>query len=140
MNKGSKFAISTVVAAGVGYVAGILTAPKSGKQTRKDVKDQAAQAKVQTEKKLKELNNELTVLLNRVKDKAKTAEAETKAQIHKAVERGVMAKDKTREILSAFHEGETEDKDLQKAVSDVHKAIDHLKIYLDKNADQKPKS
>ncbi|MCA1806602.1 MAG: YtxH domain-containing protein, partial [Actinobacteria bacterium] len=40
-NKSGKFAIGAVFAAAAGYVTGILTAPKSGKETRKDIHDTA---------------------------------------------------------------------------------------------------
>lgn len=134
MGKGTKFAVGTAIAAGVGYVAGVLTAPKSGKDTRKDIQDKAIKAKTESEKKLKELNNELAKLITTAKTKAKTAQTGAKSELHKALETAVGAKEKAREVISAFHEGESEDKDLQKAVKDVHKAIDHLKTYLDKHA------
>lgn len=134
MGKGSKFAVGTAVAAGIGYVAGVLTAPKSGKETRKDIHDKALKAKTETEKKLKELNTELNNLITTAKSRAKGAKAGAKTELHKALDKAVGAKEKAREVISAFHEGESEDKDLQKAVTDVNKAIDHLKSYLDKNA------
>ncbi len=139
MKKGTKFALGTAVAAGVGYVAGVLTAPKSGKETRKDIQDKAKKARQESEKKLKELNTELGDLIAKAKTMAKTAEAGAKTELHKALDLGVAAKEKGRDILSAFHEGESEDRDLQQAVKDVHKAIDHLKKYLDKHAEEKPK-
>lgn len=137
MNKGTKFALGTAVAAGIGYVAGILTAPKSGKETRMDIQDQAVKAKKESEKKLKELNSELTKQMNTAKSKIKTAESGAKAELQKALDKATAAKDKSRQILSAFHEGESEDKDLQKAVAEVHSAIDHLKEYMNKYGDKK---
>lgn len=139
MGKAGKFAVGTAIAAGVGYVAGILTAPKSGKETRKDIHDKAVKAKTETEKKLKELNSELTTLINTAKTKAKGAKAGAKTELHKALDKAVGAKEKAREVISAFHEGESEDKDLQKAVLDVNKAIEHLKTYLDKNGKKETK-
>ncbi len=44
MSKG-KFALGAVVAAAAGFVAGILTAPKSGKETRDEIKDKAVKTK-----------------------------------------------------------------------------------------------
>lgn len=44
MSKG-KFAVGALVAAAAGFVAGILTAPKSGKETREDLKYAALKAK-----------------------------------------------------------------------------------------------
>ncbi len=133
MKKGAKVAVGTALAAGIGYVAGVLTAPKSGKETRKDIQDKAVQAKKESAKRLKQLNDELTELMMTAKSKAKGAKEGTKAEIHKALETAVAAKEKGREILSAFHEGETNDKDLKKAVAEVHKAVDHLKKYIKKN-------
>lgn len=133
MKKSAKFAVGTAVAAGVGYIAGVLTAPKSGKETRKDIHAKALKAKQESERKLKELNSELSGLIDTAKSKARGAEEGAKLELHKALDRAVGAKEKAREILSALHEGESEDKDLQKAADDVHKAIDHLKKYLDKH-------
>lgn len=132
MKKTTKFAVGTAVAAGIGYVAGILTAPKSGKETRKDIQNKAVEVKRESEKKLKELTAELTKLIDVAKDKVKKAEAGAKAELQKALDKAVRAKEKGREVLSAFHEGESQDKDLNKAVDDVHQAIDHLKKYINK--------
>ena len=44
MKKG-KFALGALIGAAAGLVAGILTAPKSGKETRNDIKKQAVKIK-----------------------------------------------------------------------------------------------
>jgi len=57
MNKSTKrLALGTVFAAAVGYLTGILTAPKSGKETRKDIKDAAEHGMAEAEKQLKKLH------------------------------------------------------------------------------------
>ena len=56
-----KWAAGAVVAGVAGYVAGILTAPKSGKETREDIKHAATKAKTEAEKKLKELHSDGSV-------------------------------------------------------------------------------
>lgn len=43
--KKSHFVIGTVIGAAAGLVAGLLTAPKSGKDTRTDLKDKAEKMK-----------------------------------------------------------------------------------------------
>ena len=133
MKKGTKAVVGTALAAGIGYVAGVLTAPKSGKETRKDIQDKAMAAKKESAKRRKQLNDELTELMMTAKSKAKGAKDSTKAELNKVLETAVSAKEKGREILSAFHEGETDDKDLKKAVAEVHKAVDHLKKYIKKH-------
>jgi gas vesicle protein len=43
--KGNKLAIGAIIGAAAGIVAGVLTAPKSGKETRDDIKRKASEAK-----------------------------------------------------------------------------------------------
>lgn len=133
MKKGSRLALTAVVAAGIGYVAGILTAPKSGKETRKDIHDKAVQTKEEIGKKLDELSTELGNTITKGKAKVKQLESGARSELEKAVSNAVIAKDKAKDVLGAFKSGEAEDKDLQNAVKDVHKAIDNLKKYLEKN-------
>lgn len=45
-----KKVLAIIGAAAVGFAAGILTAPKSGKETRKDLKKKAVKLKADTEK------------------------------------------------------------------------------------------
>ena len=49
-----------------------------------------------------------------------------------ALDKGRDAKQKAREVLSALHDGEAEDRDLQKAITDATKAIEHLRDFLRK--------
>lgn len=48
-----KKALFAIAAAAAGFAAGILTAPKSGKETRADLKKKAGQVKQQAEKQAK---------------------------------------------------------------------------------------
>ncbi|HSW80095.1 MAG TPA: YtxH domain-containing protein [Candidatus Saccharimonadales bacterium] len=133
MKKSTKrLATGTMLALAVGYVAGILTAPKSGKETRQDIKDTANKAINEAEKRLKTLHTELTVLLGQAKARADKLSGSAKTQMETAIKAAQVAKEKAREILSAVHEGDTDDKDLQKAINEANKAVDHLKTYLSK--------
>ena len=49
-----KKVITTVAAVAAGFAAGILSAPKSGKETRKDIKKKANAFKVEADKKAKQ--------------------------------------------------------------------------------------
>lgn len=128
--RGKDLAIGAAIAAGVGYVAGILTAPKSGKETRKDIENEAKKAKNEAEKKLKELHSELDKLITHGKKQSQEAKAVAKKELEAALDKALIAKTKAREILSAFHEGESEDKELKSAIEDVNKALAHLKQFL----------
>lgn len=126
-----KFAIGTFFAAIAGYVAGILTAPKSGKETRQDIKNKAAETYAAAEKELKKLHTELTDVIDQVSDKISSFK-NSKA-VSDALDKGRDAKQKAREVLSVLHEGgESDDKDLQKAIKDATAAIEHLRDFLRK--------
>ena len=127
-----KFAIGAVVAAAAGYVAGILTAPKSGKETRKDIKDTAVKTYTAAEKELKVLHTELSKLMDEAGKKASEFKGTAQKNLDKAVAGAKVAKEKARELLSAVHEGDADDKDLDNAVKEAKKAVDHLKSFLKK--------
>jgi gas vesicle protein len=77
----SKIALGAVFATVAGFVAGVLTAPKSGKETRADIKDaavkakdtavaEASKAKDVADKKAKEVKAKAEEILDDVKAKA----------------------------------------------------------------------
>ena len=127
-----KFAIGTVLAAAAGYVAGILTAPKSGKETRQDIKAAAERTYTMAEKKLKSLHTELSDLLGQAKQMAAELKGTAQQGLEKAINAGMAAKEKARELLSAVHEGDADDKELDAAVKRAEEAVTHLKTYIKK--------
>lgn len=134
MGKAKKFALGTLFAAAAGYIAGVLTAPKSGKETREDIKETAVKGKTEAEKQLKKLHTELNTILGQAKEQANDLKGKAREDFEVAVQRTQSMKDKAREMLSAFHEGDADDKDLRKAIDDANKAIEHLRKYLTKDA------
>ena len=86
MRKSTKWLAAGSVVSGIaGYITGILTAPKSGKETREDIKETAMSAKAEAEKQLKKLHSELDVLISRGTDRAGQLKTEAKADIESAV-------------------------------------------------------
>lgn len=129
-NTTKRWAVSAVVAAAAGYVAGILTAPKSGQETRQDIKNAAAQGITEAEKQLKRLHTEMNDLIAQAKERASKITGKAKEELEAVIEATKQVKEKAREILSAVHEGDAEDNELKKAVKDAQSAIDNLKKYL----------
>jgi gas vesicle protein len=125
-------AIGTVVAAAAGYIAGVLTAPKTGKQTRKDIKDAADKSFNQAEKELKKLHTDLGASIEKVKGSGDKTTTKAKKEISNLLELATEAKEKARIVLSAAHEGDADDKDLKKAIKDANTAIGHLKEFIKK--------
>jgi len=133
MDKRTKrFAIGALLAAAAGYIAGILTAPKSGKETREDIKNTAVRTYKAAEKELKELHTELNKLIGEAGKKADELKGAAKKNFDTAVEGAKAAKEKARELLSAVHEGDAEDNDLKQAIKEAKKAAEHLKSFLKK--------
>ncbi len=132
MGKTTKVAVGTLIAAAAGYVAGILTAPKSGKETRKDIKEKTAKSVAELEKQLKKLHTELTKVLDQAKEQAKELKGKAREDMDRAMDKTKIVKEKARELLSAVHEGDADDKELRKAIDDANKSIAHLRTYLKK--------
>ena len=127
-----KIALTSLAAAAAGYLAGILTAPKSGKETRKDIKDTAKRSYTEAEKQLKKLHTELNQTLEEAKTKLGTLNGKARDELDAAMNVAKQGKEKARQLLSAVHEGEAEDKDLQVAIEEARASLEHLKKYLSK--------
>jgi gas vesicle protein len=127
-----RLALGSAVAAAAGYVAGVLTAPKSGKGTRDDIRAAADRSRSDAEKDLKQLHTELG---KAIKDaKAGSGKLSTRAQKEAAdlIDKAKDSKEKAREVLSAIHEGDADDADLRRAVKNANTAVKSLRKYLKK--------
>lgn len=125
-NAGKKLALGAAIGVVAGFVTGILTAPKSGKETRQDIKKTANNVKREAEKKLKELSGELTVLISKGQKLALEQGSKAKAGLDAAVKRGQEAQQKVKEVISALKSGETDEPELKKAIGEAKKARDDL--------------
>lgn len=134
MGKGTakKFAVGAAIAAAAGYVVGTLTAPKSGKDTRKDIKDNAAKGVAEAEKQLQNVQDELKDLLDGASVRGEKLSKKAKEEFEDVLEKADVAKGKTREVLTALRKGTADDKELQRALNDAKDAIKHLRTYLSK--------
>ena len=135
-NNGSKsfkrLMIGTGIAAAAGYVAGLLTAPKSGKQTRKELQKATNAGLKSAEQDLKKLHTELGDMLNDSKKAGNDLNKKAQSELNDVVNSAKDAKEKVRELISAIHEGGADDKDLKKAIKDARAAVEHLRDYLKK--------
>ncbi len=125
-----KWAAGAMIAGVAGYVAGVLTAPKSGKETRKDIKHAAVTAKTEAEKKLKELHSDLSEKLEKAQAKAGELSGKAKTDLSAAIKKATVAKEKVRQVLSALHEGDADNPELKKAITDAKAALKHLESFI----------
>ncbi len=136
-----RIAIGSFIAGLVGFVAGILTAPKSGKETRSDIRSASDVGIAEAERQLKRLHTELNQLLGELnKTEGKTKQAVTDFAKQKRVvalkaelvDKASQARQKAREMLSLLHDGQADDRELDKAVNEATKAIKSIRLYLQK--------
>lgn len=127
---GRKLAIGSAIAGAAGYLAGILTAPKSGQQTRKSIADKAGDLRDDTEDQLQDLNAELKDLIKSTKVKTVALSSSARAEFNEAVVKAKDAQNKSAQVLKAAKAGEASDPDLNKAVKQARQAIKNLAKFL----------
>jgi len=129
-NTARKLALGALIAGTAGYLAGILTAPKSGKETRADVARKAGELQSEAVSKLQELNEELTDLIKSAKSKTLNLTGRALAEFNEALEQAKEAKDKSAQVLRAVKAGEADDPELNKAVKQAKLAQKNLAKFL----------
>jgi gas vesicle protein len=127
-----RLAVGTTIAAAAGYVAGVLTAPKSGKQTRGDIKAAAVKKRQEAEKQLKKLHTDLDKIIKEAKSRSSKMNAKAQKEIADLLKKAKASKESTKQAISAVHEGDAEDDDLRKAITNAQNSIDNLRTYLKK--------
>ncbi len=132
-SSGKNVVAAVVIGAAAGYIAGILTAPKSGKDTREDIKNAADKYKTEAERRLQLLRDELSVLIDDASAKARYYSDRGKKEVAVLVDKAKIAQSKAREVMSAAKSGEAEDKDLDKAIAEASQAKKHLVDYMKKS-------
>ncbi len=132
MNTAKKLATGAALAGVAGYLAGLLTAPKSGRETREEIRSATGSKISEVEKQLKNLHGELDLLAGEARDRGDDLNGKAQKELHKLAETAKDSKDKVREVLTSVQTGKANDKDLKKAVADAKHAIDHIKDYLKK--------
>ncbi len=131
-NGGKKLAVGALIGAAAGFITGVLTAPKSGKETRDDIKNTANKVKRDAEKQLKQLYADLNDLVTKVSANLKQKGTTAQAEISTAIDGAKQSQQKVKEIISAIKNGETSEPELKKAIKDAEKSKKHLAKYLKK--------
>ena len=126
-----KWAVGALIAGVVGFLAGILTAPKSGKETREDLKNTANRVVSEAEKQLKRIHSEMNVVIDDAKEILSGKSGKAKEDIEKALNVAKDKQSKVKELLSALRDGGASDNPaLSKGLKDAKSALEHLKEYI----------
>ena len=86
------------MAGAAGFITGILTAPKSGKETRKELAEKTDELKEQTAADLKKATDELSDMIKAAKDKSLALSAQARSEFNEAVIRAKDARNKATEL------------------------------------------
>jgi gas vesicle protein len=106
MGKGKKFGLGIIVGAIAGVAAGFLTAPKSGKETRQDLKNKAQEARGSAERKLKEAHKELEKLSDEAKSKAKDLQGKAKEEMDTYAKKADELKVRVKGAITSIKSGD----------------------------------
>ena len=134
MDKNEKkgIAIGAAIGAVAGVVTGILFAPKSGKETRHDIKEGTTKAVDILLAEAKKLQLELKKLIEKVESTAGDTGKKLSVKAAELTEQAKSAKSHVEEIAVSVKAGKAEDKDLDLAIQKAKAARDSLKKYLSK--------
>lgn len=132
-NKPVKTAVvATVIGVGVGYALGILSAPKSGKETRQDLVDASARFKAELDKRYNDIQTSLSEVIDEGMSKLNSFKGSAQDNLEQLIEQAKQAEYKAVDVYRAVRHGETSDKHLDKALDQASKAKDNLFKYLNK--------
>jgi gas vesicle protein len=129
-NKGGKLALGALIGGLAGYVTGIMTAPKSGKQTRTDIANKAESVKDGAEGQLQDALDDLNGTVNSLKSKSLALSAKARQEYDETLVKAKDAQNKASQVLKAVRAGEASDPELNKAVKQARQAAKNLTKYL----------
>jgi gas vesicle protein len=131
--RGKGLAIGAAIGAVVGVVTGILFAPKSGKETREDIKVAAHKAKEKFLAESDKIHEELSELIKNVEELAREKGSLLADKVKVALAEAKTAKKDLSEKAKQLKAGkDTSDKDLQTALEKAREAQAALAKFLKK--------
>jgi gas vesicle protein len=117
-------ALGAAIGAVAGVITGILFAPKSGKETREDIKDAAANARNRLLEESKVLQAELRAVIDKVEITAKDASSKASEALKQALETAKEALDDLITKTKAAKDGNDPDFNMaKKKAEEAQKAL-----------------
>jgi gas vesicle protein len=118
------------IGAGIGYLAGLLTAKQSGKETREDIVNTSKKVIDTAETKGDALYKELVELIKQVESKVSSSKKTVASGLATATATAKKTQARASDILKAVKSGKATDKDLADSVKNTKAAIKSLRNYL----------
>lgn len=129
-SKTKKFALGALMGGLAGYLTGVLTAPKSGRETREDIANKADSIKSGAEQQLQDVIDELNSTIDDLKSKSLALSAKAREEYDERLMQAKDARNKANSVMKAVKDGEAEDPELNKAVKQGRQAAKNLVKYL----------
>ena len=136
---GGKFVLGAIFGAIAGAIAALLTAPKSGKETREDLKDKANEYKDDAVRQLRKLEGELNKKMSDVRRVAHKLEGTYKDQADALLAKAEAIKDRTLASIEKLKKDADSklDEKLTSDVKDVIAKLDELRDEINEAARKK---
>lgn len=110
----------------IGAVSGLLFAPKSGKETRDDIKAAAARANKEAEARLKQLHTDLKDRSEVVKEHADGLKGKAQSELNDLGKRAEIVRGKISETISAVRDFEANDEEVEKTIAEGKKLVKEI--------------
>ncbi len=111
MSKNNKFGFGIILGAIAGVIAGFLTAPKSGKETREDIKKKAHEVKGSAERRLKDAHKELGKLIDDTTAKAEKLKGQARDELKYLTSKAEDLKAQIKSAITSIKSGDDDNDD-----------------------------
>lgn len=135
---GGKFVVGTIIGAAVGAVAALLTAPKSGKETRADLKEKATEVSHEAMRQLRKVEGELNKRISDAKKMAGKLEGQAKAEVEVVIAKAEKAKAKALKMIDDIKDDTKKQLD-DKFMEDAKDIVAELQALQERMGDRRTK-
>ncbi len=131
MNKETKnLGIALIAGLAAGYALGVLTAPKSGKETREDIKVASQKAYRAAEAQLKNAYEDLSELIAKASEQGKKLGVKGREELDDLLAAAHEAQGRVKQLITSVRRGEASDVELEDAVAAAEVAKDELRTFI----------
>ena len=113
------------------YLAGILTAPKKGSETREDIRHASVNAKISLEKSLKKLYADSSRQIERALNVNHELTKQTKRELDLLIASVKHATEKIKIYLTSIRDGDIEEEEITLLLTDGRDNTERLKLFVD---------
>ncbi len=125
-----KVGLALLVGVAAGYALGILTAPKSGKETRNDIKETGSKAYKAAEIKLKGSYEDLSAVIARATEQTKKFSLKSREQLDSLLASAHDAQGRVMQLIASVRSGDATKELLEDTIVAAEVAKDKLQDFI----------